>query len=339
MITPYKKTLQRFAVYYAVAISLLIIFPLLEKIINRNNVLMSAMGPTIGIVFGGVGIWLTASLVVSTLRLEMESRLLKRLLFFVAYLLAFLPIVFVMGVYSLFFESGFEYLVLAYLLILPILIHLTYKEIHRNFCVYKFKKIFVNVSIDLAILKTKHISQMIVLHKIDPSYDVLSMPSDEIAKIVRGIDAEKRRKALKVLGTGFSLVFKVVGFGINILSSGPSNAQSINTTSRSNTPSSTSTSQLSVSSSSSIACNDNLSAADAGPSRPLFQANSVVGLSGAVVTWYQDGMMRYRHKCESCGELGLSEHYTEAPRQNRSLDTYKLCNKCGTNFRVIINAS
>lgn len=71
------------------------------------------------------------------------------------------------------------------------------------------------------------------------------------------------------------------------------------------------------------------------PKKPLFQADSVVGVSGAAVTWYQDGMMKYRTKCEKCGAIG-DETYTRAPIKYERVDTYKRCNKCGQDFNVRI---
>lgn len=342
MNTPYKKTLKQFAIYYAVAIGIMIVFSLLGKVVDKDNSLMTAIGATTSVALAGSGIWLTLSLVLATLRLEMDSRLLKRLLFFVAYVLAFLPIVFVIGAYSLFFKSGAEFALLAYLLILPVLVYLTYREIYRNFCIYRFKKIFGDDVIELSNLGTKHISQMITLHKIDPSYDVLNMSANEIARIISEIDAEKRRQAMKALGTGFSLGFKVLGFGLNVLSKGASylGPSSTNSSASGYTPSN---SAGYPSAGNNVSSSDVIESAprpaSTSPSKPLFQANSVVALSGAVVTWYQDGMMKYRNKCETCGALGLDEFYTQAPQQYSSLDTYRRCFKCGTEFRVIIKAS
>ncbi len=73
--------------------------------------------------------------------------------------------------------------------------------------------------------------------------------------------------------------------------------------------------------------------------KPLFEANNVVALSGAVVTSYQDGMMKYRFKCESCGALDGDEHYTQAPRQGAAFESYKMCHKCNNQFKAIIKAA
>jgi ABC-type iron transport system FetAB permease component len=67
-------------------------------------------------------------------------------------------------------------------------------------------------------------------------------------------------------------------------------------------------------------------------SKPLFQANSVVGVANAVVTSYQEGMMKFRYKCDKCGTLGLDEIYTQASLQGHSYQSYKLCHKRSTNL-------
>jgi hypothetical protein len=73
--------------------------------------------------------------------------------------------------------------------------------------------------------------------------------------------------------------------------------------------------------------------------KPLFEANNVVALSGAVVTSYQDGMIKYKFKCESCGALDGDEHYTQAPRQGAAFESYKTCHKCNIQFKAVIKAS
>ena len=67
-----------------------------------------------------------------------------------------------------------------------------------------------------------------------------------------------------------------------------------------------------------------------------FEAKNVVALSGAVVTWYEDGMMKYVKKCEACSTVDESEHYTQAPRPGSSFSTSFTCNKCRHDSKIII---
>jgi hypothetical protein len=69
-----------------------------------------------------------------------------------------------------------------------------------------------------------------------------------------------------------------------------------------------------------------------------FKAKNVVAISGAVITWYEDGMMKYVKKCDTCSTVDQSEHYTQAPMPGSSLDTYFFCNKCRKDSKLIIKA-
>jgi hypothetical protein len=70
-----------------------------------------------------------------------------------------------------------------------------------------------------------------------------------------------------------------------------------------------------------------------------FKAKNVVALSGAVVTWYEDGMMKYFNKCEACAAVETqSEYYTQAPWPGSALDSSFHCYKCRHNNKLIIKA-
>jgi hypothetical protein len=70
-----------------------------------------------------------------------------------------------------------------------------------------------------------------------------------------------------------------------------------------------------------------------------FKAKNVVAISGAVITWYEDGMMKYYNKCEACAAVEThTEHYTQAPMPPYALDSSFLCYKCRHHNKLLIKA-
>lgn len=215
----YKKVLKQIGLYYLATFGVIGIFTLLEKALDPGNSVINFLGALTTPVIAISGFWLIARLVWITARLDLSSRLQKKLLYFVAYILAFIPMAFGMVLIDQLFNSG-TFIFLIYLLVFPILTYLTYREIYRNYCIYRFNKAFPNVEVQLENLSTTHIARMLTLNKIDPSYDVLSMTSKDISVTIKNIDAEKRRQAMQLLGSGFSLCFKTLTFGLEVLNKG-----------------------------------------------------------------------------------------------------------------------
>jgi hypothetical protein len=216
----YKKNLKNFGIYYLATFGSIGALIALGQFISADNAILNFIGNCNITVIALSGIWLTARLVKTTLEMNMESRLLKKLLFFVAYILAFVPVIFAIALFEKLFKSGIEYLLMGYLLLLPFLAYLTYRDVYKNYLVFRLNKTFPDINVQSKDLSAKHISQMLTLNKIDPSYDVLSMTSKEIIAALKEIDAEKRREAMKTLGTGLSLGFKALTYGMQLINKG-----------------------------------------------------------------------------------------------------------------------
>jgi hypothetical protein len=224
----YKKNLKNFGIYYLATFASFGALIVLGQFISNDNAVLKFISILTITVVALSGIWLTARLVQTTVKINMESRLLKKLLFFVAYILAFFPVIFTIILSGKLFKLNIDYLMMGYLLLLPFLAYLTYRDVYRNYLVFRLNKTFSNINVQSKDLSAKHISQMLTLNKIDPSYDVLSMTSKEINAALKEIDAEKRREAMKILGTGLSLGFKALTYGMQVINKGSAGSSGSN---------------------------------------------------------------------------------------------------------------
>lgn len=175
--------------------------------------------------------------------------------------------------------------------------------------------------VDFSSFSGGRLQQIIRLNARRRDLDAPRLSEDELAAVCAELDRKDLALVGKAVFSTASLTAKGLALFAGGSTSGTAAASPVNAgqkTSPSESPSST-TKQESA--------------------KPLFEANNVVALSGAVVTGYQDGMMKYKYKCESCGALGLDEHYAQAPKQGAAFESYKTCHKCNQQFKAVIKAS